>query len=79
MSCDHCTDPAGMPCYPEYGVAPHEHVNVDPDRPATWIGSTRYLPREQWPSNFRPDPDNPHETTGTYWCPVCGHGKPEDA
>ncbi|WP_229510776.1 MULTISPECIES: hypothetical protein [unclassified Massilia] len=72
MSCEHCTDPDGQPCMPSYGVAPHECFYKIP---GAKIGESRLLPREQWPDNFAEDPDSPG--LGTYWCPVCGEGKPE--
>jgi hypothetical protein len=68
MGCDFCTDPAGDDCFPMYGAAPHIHVGE------RYIGSTRLLPRSEWPDNFEEDPDC--KGLGTYWCPKCGHGKP---
>ena len=71
MPCAHCTDPDGEPCFPSYGVAPHVcHFKIG--RP---MGGSVFLPESDWPDNFKPDPDNPG--CGTYWCPKCGHGKPE--
>lgn len=77
MSCDHCTDPDGQPCFPQYGVAPHIHVNtgIKEELFGGWIHSTRYLPRSEWPTNFIPDPDD--DRMGTYFCPKCGDGKPD--
>ena len=37
--------------YPWYGMAPHDHVGVDADRPLTFIGR----PRDVWPHNFVED------------------------
>jgi hypothetical protein len=71
MSCEHCTDPDGMPCFPMYGVGPHKHVGT------SIIGSTVLLPAEQWPENYQEDPDCPG--LGVWWCPYCGDGKPADA
>ncbi len=72
MTCIVCTDPDGEPCYPVYGLAPHEHI---------WSGvmitGTKPLPREQWPENFQEDPDPNYSGMGTWWCPLCGQGKPE--
>jgi hypothetical protein len=65
MSCELCTDPDGMPCFPQYGVGPHAHGE-------RW--ETRPLVREQWQTNYLEDPDCPGH--GTYWCPHCGDGKP---
>ena len=67
MGCEHCTDPAGAPCYPMYGVAPHRHDES---------GATVLLPRSEWPDNFRPDAMN--AGLGTWWCPKCGDGRPDD-
>ncbi len=71
MSCPMCTDPDGQPCMPQYGLAPHTHDLAD-----GWIGSTRLLPREQWPSNFRLEPGC--DRLGIWWCGHCGEGKPEE-
>lgn len=72
MTCEFCIDPDGEPCFPIYGVAPHSH-----DLSNGIIGSTKILPKEQWPSNFLEDKDEPG--LGIYWCPKCGEGKPENA
>lgn len=74
MSCEFCTDPDGLGCFPVYGVGPHKHVGVTDD-PNTWIGSTVHLPKDDWPENYQEDPDCPG--MGTYWCPHCEDGKPE--
>lgn len=72
--CEHCMNP-DFPedgcSFPDYGVAPHVH---DFSATGSWIGSTRLLPREQWPSNFVEDPDAPGLGTYTH-CPMCGRGK----
>lgn len=49
-----------------YGVAPHRH---DMQKTGSIIGSTVLLPKEEWPSNFRPDPEDP--SCGTYFCDLC--------
>jgi hypothetical protein len=41
------------------------------------ITGTKPLPREQWPENFQEDPDPNYSGMGTWWCPLCGQGKPE--
>lgn len=51
-------------CY--YGVAPHWH---DVKEAGGIIGSTRILPREEWPSNFEPDPEDAN--CGVYHCDAC--------
>jgi hypothetical protein len=71
MPCKNCTDPDGNPCFPSYGVAPHECFYKIP---GAVIGQSALLPRDQWPDNFEEDPDCPGQ--GTYWCADCGHGKP---
>lgn len=68
MACHYCTDPDGHPCFPVYGLAPHDHIPP--------LG-TRFKPREEWPDNFLEDPDCPNH--GTWWCPECGDGKPESS
>lgn len=50
--------------FPQYGVAPHEHVG---------IGSTRLLDKSKWPANFVEDKDEPG--CGIYFCPKCLEGK----
>lgn len=71
MSCQYCTDPNGVPCFPSYGPAPHTCFYKIDD---AVIGQSVTLPRDQWLDNFQEDPDCPG--CGTYWCPYCGDGKP---
>lgn len=52
-------------CYPQYGVGPHRH---DLSR-GTFLGSTVPLPKEDWPNNFREDPEVPG--CGVWLCPGC--------
>lgn len=66
MSCEHCTDPDGVACFPLYGLGPHVHA------PGPILGSTRLL--EQEAIGFTPDPDE--YGMGTWWCPHCGDGRP---
>lgn len=73
MSCKHCTDPNGEACFPQYGVGPHTHEERNG---IPFFGSTKTLPREDWPDNYREDPNTPG--LGVWWCPYCGEGKPED-
>lgn len=68
MSCEHCTDPDGTPCFPVYGVGPHIHSG-----PA--FGGTLMLAPEHWPNCYRENPDEPG--MGVWWCPYCGDGKPD--
>lgn len=71
MPCKYCSDPESGECaYPYYGLAPHNsHLREDGTTVA--IGNTTFLPKEQWPDNFTPDPDAPN--CGTYeYCPECG-------
>lgn len=68
VSCDYCEDGDGQSVFPYYGVAPHTH-----DTANGMIGSTRLLPKDQWPANFREDPDAPGCGTYTH-CPRCGAG-----
>jgi hypothetical protein len=74
MSCEHCTDPGGLPCFPSYGVAPHVCFYKIP---GAVMGQSQVLPRDEWPDNFQEDADSPG--MGTYWCPYCGDGKPDDS
>lgn len=52
--------------YPYYGVAPHTH---DLSKTGSFIGSTVYVPKKNWPNNFHEDPEEPG--LGTYTCPKC--------
>ena len=65
MSCEHCTDPDGMPCFPTYGLAPHTHTKT------AHVFDTSPTP------GFTPDEDD--QTQGTWWCVHCGDGKPSNA
>ena len=49
-----------------YGVAPHVH---DMSATGSIIGSTKILPKTQWPKQFMPDPEN--ESCGTWFCEHC--------
>lgn len=62
MSCEHCTDPDGEPCFPMYGLAPHRH------------GKTAIEFDTSPVSGFTPDRESP--THGIWWCVHCGHGRP---
>lgn len=64
MSCEHCTDPEGSPCFPTHGLAPHRHTE-----------KAHVFDLSPTPG-FTPDADDP--TQGTWWCVHCGDGKPED-
>jgi len=65
MSCEKCTDPDGVGCFPIYGLGPHLHG-------AGYLGATVILPQEA--EGFTPDPDEPG--MGVWWCPYCEDGKP---
>lgn len=67
MSCPQCSDLDGLPCLPQYGLAPH---------PEAADGQSAFQPRELWPENFQEDPQNPNH--GTWWCAHCGDGKPDN-
>jgi hypothetical protein len=54
--------------YPIYGVGPHVHEGLTSD-PMSMIGSTRFLPREEWPDNFVEDSDPKWAGIGTWYCP----------
>lgn len=73
MSCEYCTDPDGAPCFPIYGVGPHTHAGIAGN---PLLGETIPLPREEWPENYRENPNEPGH--GVWWCPHCGDGKPDD-
>ena len=64
MACEICTDPNGESCYPIYGLAPHIHLG------GKNLGTTKFLPQTEWPSNFRVDPEDHH--CGVWWCIHCG-------
>ena len=61
--CQYCDDGNGDSIYPYYGVAPHNCNGWDS------IGTATELPRSDWPSNFRPDPE---ATKGTGQYPGAG-------
>lgn len=61
-TCKTCFD-----CLPSYGLAPHIHIGIT-DNPISLIGSTKFLPKEEWPDNFVPEED---ERFGVYYCPDC--------
>jgi len=63
MSCEMCTDPDGVACFPMYGLGPHTH---------TPNGIVFHENIEL--SGYTPDPDE--FGYGWYWCPMCGSGKP---
>lgn len=70
FNCKTCGDGEFLPIY---GVGPHRHEGD------SFIGSTVHLPQEEWPANYKEDPDAPG--CGTWTCPDCdGCGKnPRDA
>lgn len=67
MSCERCTDPDGVACFPMYGLGPHTH------KPVPMLGST-VMDAKQEAEGFTPDPACPG--MGVWWCPHCGDGKP---
>ncbi|MET4696609.1 hypothetical protein [Endozoicomonas lisbonensis] len=79
MACEHCTDPDGDPCLPQYGLAPHTHDSKQKDPSKfdldEWIGATRFYPREEWPDTFIEDPAAPNH--GTWYCSYCKEGLEE--
>lgn len=64
MSCEWCTDPDGVPCFPLYGLGPHTHDDQS---------KTIMTPNGQV-DGFTPNPNEPG--MGTHWCLHCGEGKP---
>lgn len=70
MTCEHCTDPDGVSCFPLYGLGPHTH------RPGPMMGSTVFDEKQE-AEGFTPNPDEPG--MGVWWCPCCGEGKPDAA
>ncbi|MDD0837857.1 hypothetical protein PSQ40_04665 [Curvibacter sp. HBC61] len=70
MTCPACQDPdTGEALVPYYGVGPHVCFYKIP---GATIGQSRPLPRDQWPANYREDPESPGH--GLWWCEVCGEG-----
>jgi hypothetical protein len=51
--------------YPYYGVGPHVHEGVILHGPVTFIGSTRMLPKEEWPDNYV----DTNVGCGMWYCP----------
>ena len=70
MACDYCTDPDGLPCFPMYGQGPRRHEQ------GPVSGRAIPLPSSEWPDNYLEDPEWPG--MGTWWCPHCGDGKPQE-
>lgn len=69
MSCENCIDPDGARCFPVYGLAPHKHFTDLID--GVKVLGTSFAPKDTWPENFSPDPED--DTLGTYThCPECG-------
>jgi|JI10StandDraft_1071094.scaffolds.fasta_scaffold2148750_2 hypothetical protein len=67
MSCQFCADENGDCLFPYYGAAPHTCFYKIP---GATIGQSQIEPRENWPKNFKEDPDCPGE--GAYlYCPEC--------
>ena len=57
-----------------YGSAPHYHKNVKNGK-GSFIGSTVFYPKEDWPDNFEIDKES-NDTAGIYYCTECkGTGK----
>jgi hypothetical protein len=76
MPCELCDDSEGVCVFPYYGVAPHVHDVTGREShadPMAIMGSTRVLPKSEWPSNFQEDPECPGLGTYTH-CPRCGDG-----
>jgi hypothetical protein len=65
MACEECTDENGEELFPQYGLAPHDHI-VDKDGN---IITTVFAPSDFYPDNFEPDPDAPN--CGTWHCEFC--------
>ena len=69
MGCKNCTDPDGVSCYPVFSLAPHKHTFDDKGK--IIFGGTVFAPKDSWPKNFSPDPED--DTMGTYThCLKCG-------
>lgn len=73
QSCGSCDDGDGGCIYPYYGLAPHTHAGVTGD-PKSFFGSTRMLPKAEYPENFSEDPEQPGMGTFTH-CLHCGAGQ----
>lgn len=71
--CEHCTDPDGAACYPQYGLGPHVHRVA-----GGWLLTEPPEGLTQWPENFVPDMDEWPEgggiVAGTWYCPNCRAG-----
>jgi len=65
MACEQCVDENGDECLPQYGLAPHDHIEDANGN----IVATVFSPRDFWPDNFEPDPDV--ENMGTWHCEFC--------
>lgn len=65
MTCEHCKDPDGIPCFPMYGLGPHEHTPK-----GTFFYEAPTVP------GYTPNPDE--FGCGWYWCPYCEEGKPKE-
>lgn len=65
MVCEWCTDEDGNECLPQYGLAPHDHIENNDGA----IVATVFADKEFWPDNFEPDPDD--ENKGVWHCEFC--------
>ena len=65
MACEECIDEDGNECLPQYGLAPHVHLDSEDGQ----FTVTVFTSKEDWPDNFKPDPDV--ENMGTWYCEFC--------
>lgn len=68
-SCQACIDFMGTPCLPQYGLPPHESFDVVHGE--FKIVQSRIRPKEEWPDNFVPDPQEPN-AGGMWYCATKG-------
>lgn len=61
--CDHCIDPDGLPCLPEYGMAPHNSFNEKGE-----IIESEFTGEDD--PDFEPDPEDPQG--GVWFCSTKG-------
>lgn len=73
--CDNCNDGENRSVYPYYGVVPHEcYFRKKGGFKENKIGDSTLKPKEEWPENFKEDPEVLGLGVYTH-CLNCGSGR----